>query len=168
MPNAGTARFRKDARLAPHQSRMSKSNHTTSKQAVLANVTAVSLNGKGILIEGKPGSGKSSLALSLIDRGAQLIGDDAIQLELRGPEIWASPPPNIAGLIEVRGLGLVEMPMCEAPIHLILQLGPKPARMPETGTKSLLGALIPTLPIEAGVPNQALIAELALSRFGLS
>ena len=55
---------------------------------------AVAIGGCGLLIEGAPGSGKSSLALALIDRGAALIGDDGVALSLRGGRLWAAPPPN--------------------------------------------------------------------------
>ena len=55
--------------------------------------TCVAIGGRAVLIEGEPGSGKSSLALALIDRGAALIGDDGVRLELRGNRLYASPPP---------------------------------------------------------------------------
>ncbi|MEC7623469.1 MAG: serine kinase, partial [Pseudomonadota bacterium] len=53
-------------------------------ETVLANVTGVAIGGRVLLIEGPPGAGKSSLALALIDRGATLVGDDAVTLDRRG------------------------------------------------------------------------------------
>ncbi len=70
----------------------------------------VSVGGRGILIEGLPGSGKSSLALMLLDRGAQLVGDDGVTLEVRNGRLWAFPPPYIAGKLEIRNVGIVDLP----------------------------------------------------------
>ena len=64
---------------------------------VLANVTAVVVDGQVLLIEGPPGAGKSALALALIDRGAVLVGDDAVTIARRGDQLHGSPPPNTAG-----------------------------------------------------------------------
>ena len=80
----------------------------------LANVTCVALADRGLMIEGPPGSGKSTLALMLIDRGAQLVGDDGVMLERRGGDIWTHPPDAIRGLIEIRGAGIVEFPAVSA------------------------------------------------------
>ena len=65
-------------------------------ETVLANVTGVAIGGRVLLIEGPPGAGKSSLALALIDRGATLVGDDAVTLDRRGEAVHALPPPNTA------------------------------------------------------------------------
>ena len=88
----------------------------------LHQASCVLLDGIAILIEGEPGSGKSSLALALIERGAVLIGDDGVLLSLREGKIWASPPPNISGKMEVRNLGLIDLPVCEGPVGLVLRL----------------------------------------------
>ena len=76
--------------------------------------TCVAVHGRAVLIEGPSGSGKSALALALIDRGAVLIGDDGVTLEQRGNALLASPPPRIAGLLEVRNLGLLTFPVAAA------------------------------------------------------
>jgi hypothetical protein len=132
--------------------------------------SAVAIGGRALLIEGPPGSGKSSLALALIDRGAGLIGDDAVQLQRMGDALVASAPPNITGLIELRGVGLVRLPVAPpAPVALILTLGgPPPARLPETPLpcRTIAGIAIPVLGFEPGTLAPALRAEQALALHG--
>ena len=77
---------------------------------MLLQATCVAIDGRGVLIRGAPGSGKSSLALALIDRGAVLVGDDGVELSPQGEQLHASPPPNTAGLLEVRNVGLIKLP----------------------------------------------------------
>src|SRR4029079_6360817 len=102
--------------------RVSGSDAASGVTTTLANVACVAIGGRGVLIEGEPGSGKSSLALALIDRGAVLVGDDGVTLETREGRLWASPPPNIAGLIEVRNVGLVTLATGSAPVALVIRL----------------------------------------------
>ena len=132
--------------------------------------SAVSIDGRALLIEGEPGSGKSSLALALIDRGAQLIGDDGVTLARGGERLLASPPPNIAGLLEVRGVGLVSLPTAEpSPVALILTLVTGGDRLPETvPTREILGLAIPALPFTPGPIALAVRAEWALHEHGLA
>jgi HPr kinase/phosphorylase len=88
--------------------------------------------GVGILIRGPSGSGKSRLAHFLINRTplfgkqAQLVGDDRIILEKRGDALFALVPEPIAGLLEVRGLGLIRLPYLEeCRLGLVIDLCPK-------------------------------------------
>ena len=138
-------------------------------EALIVQASVVSIKGRALAIEGPTGSGKSSLALALIDRGAQLIGDDGVTLTRQGETIIASPPPNIAGLIEVHGVGLIEHPAhSHAPLALILKLGASAERMPESiHNREILGLPIPCLPFEPGDIVPALRAEIALKRYGL-
>ena len=117
------------------------------------------------MIEGPPGSGKSTLALALIDRGAVLVGDDGVTLEMREGQLWAAPPPNIAGKLEVRGVGIVQMSVGEGPLALVLTLDTDAPRMPEPAPRVLLGAQIPCISFRPGDAAQALRAELALEHF---
>ncbi len=134
----------------------------------LANTTAVAIAGRALLIEGPPQVGKTALALALIDRGAVLIGDDGLSITIRESAAWASPPPNISGLIEVRNVGLVAMPVASAPIALILRLDPHAARFPlELKQRTFGNCAIPLLPFCAGDAVQALRAEYALTTHGL-
>lgn len=134
---------------------------------VLANVTCVALGERGLVIEGPPGSGKSSLALALIDRGAVLVGDDGISLEARADRCWALPPPNIAGLLEVRGVGPIKLPATSAPVTLVLVLDSEAPRLPDPGTRIYAGCSLPLLPFRPGDAIQALRAEAALRTFGI-
>ncbi len=71
--------------------------------------TAISIDHQGVLIRGGSGSGKSDLALRLIDEGADLIADDRCDLDIRTDQIILSGPQVLGGLIEVRGIGIVEV-----------------------------------------------------------
>ena len=135
---------------------------------LLANVSCVAVAGRGLLIEGPSGSGKSSLALALIDRGAHLVGDDGVTLESRGGRLWAAPPPNIAGLIEIRNVGLVEMPVTTAPLALLLRLDPEAPRFIEQAAAvERVGHMLPCVALFPDSPVLPLRAEHALMRHGL-
>lgn len=137
--------------------------------AIISGVSAVAINGRAILIEGKPGSGKSSLALAMIDRGATLIGDDGIRLDTSGNSAVALPPPNIAGKLEIRGVGIIDLPTGSAPIALILDLDGKPERLPDTlAVRAIGNVAIPVLAFDAQAPNAALRAEWALKLHGVA
>lgn len=138
---------------------------------MLFQASAVAIDGRAVILEGPPGSGKSSLALALIDRGAQLIGDDGVTLAREGDRLLASPPPNIAGLLEIRGVGLVNLPTATGvPVALILALvGEGHAeRLPGTlVARDLLGIGIPILPFVPGTTAPAIRTEWALRQHGL-
>lgn len=129
--------------------------------------TCVALEGRALLIEGASGSGKSSLALALIDRGAALVGDDGVLLELRDGRVWALPHPRIAGLLEVRNVGLIRLPAEEAPVSLIVRLhagAPRHVEAPDTTV--LIGASVPLIRLWPDSPVLALRAERALALHG--
>jgi serine kinase of HPr protein (carbohydrate metabolism regulator) len=131
--------------------------------------TCVAIRGRGLLIEGAPGTGKSSLALALIDRGAVLVGDDGVLLEIRGGKLHAAPHPNTRGLLEVRNLGLIEMAHSEAvPVALAVTLDPAAPRFIEAASQAeYLGITLPLVHLWPDSPVLALRAELALARYGL-
>ena len=131
------------------------------------NVTCVSLEGRGLMIEGPPGSGKSTLALMLIDRGASLVGDDGVGLEKRDGAIWAHPAPNIRGLIEIRGAGIVQMPVVSARLSLVLAIDPHAPRLPEVESRVFQDIALPRIAFRTGDPAQALRAEHALRLHGI-
>jgi len=131
--------------------------------------TCVAIGGRGLLIEGAPGSGKSSLALALIDRGAVLVGDDGVSLDAAGGRLLASPAPEIAGLLEVRNVGLLRYPVAErVQVVLVVVLDEVAERLPDgPGERELLGVTVPLVRLWPGSPVLALRAEAALSHFGL-
>jgi len=87
----------------------------------------------GVLILGKSGTGKSDLALRMIENGARLVADDRVELLVRGGQLMARAPQRLAGLIEVRGAGIVALPhVAEARVALAVMLEARsPARMPD-------------------------------------
>lgn len=131
--------------------------------------TCVSIAGRAILIEGAPGVGKSSLALGLIDRGAVLVGDDGVMLCEDQGALYALPHPNTRGLIEVRGVGLMPMPVAEREkVALMIRLEQGAPRHIEIAPMVMIGSLaIPCITLWPDSAALVLRAELALQRHGL-
>lgn len=91
----------------------------------------------GVLILGESGSGKSDLVLRLIERGAVLVADDRVELFCAGGNLWGRAPKRLAGLFEVRGVGIVALPFRgEAAIALAIALQDQDgiSRLPERDT----------------------------------
>ncbi len=108
--------------------------------------TAIVFEGKAVLIEGPSGAGKSDLALRLISQGAKLISDDYVDLKTVSGKLMASPPKNIAGRLEVRGIGMRDFPFLEnIPVELVVSLAPRAdiPRMPEESYSEILGMKLP-------------------------
>lgn len=104
--------------------------HNTAHSLIHAN--AVSFQGAGILLLGNSGSGKSDLSLRLIDQGGVLISDDYTSLSFQASTLCASPPENIAGKLEVRGIGIIDLPYKHNhPLHLVIMLCKNYERLPE-------------------------------------
>jgi hypothetical protein len=142
----------------------------TSGEPLVLQASAVAIEGRALLLFGPPGAGKSSLALALIEQGAALIGDDAVTLTLEGAQLIASPPPNIAGLLEVRGVGLVRLaPSAPAPVALALELGAgRVERLPDALPQRLIaGVTVPVLAFDPGTIAPAARALWALRKHGL-
>jgi HPr kinase/phosphorylase len=113
--------------------------------------------GAGVLLLGPPGSGKSDLLLRLLDRGFVLVADDCVEVE--GGEAWA--PPALAGLLEVRGLGIVRMAhAARARLVLAVDLGARPERLPAPARHPVLG--IPLMALDAARPSAPQVVSLAL------
>ena len=112
--------------------------------------TTVAIDGRGVLIRGAPGGGKSDPALRLIDAGARLVADDQTGLRRDGGRLIAAAPAASAGRLEVRGLGIVEVPrLAEAPVGLVVDLIPaeEVQRLPEPASVLLHGVRVPRLAI---------------------
>jgi len=139
----------------------------------LIHATAIFLENAGLLLRGPSGSGKSDLALRLIDSGAKLIADDQVALSAEGETLWASPPPALRGLLEVRGLGLICLPnITAAPVALAVDLVPpeQVPRLPEPEHCVLEGlniALIKLCPFEVSAPAKIRAAMKALAQGSL-
>jgi serine kinase of HPr protein (carbohydrate metabolism regulator) len=132
--------------------------------------TCVAIDGRGVLICGPSGSGKSDLALRLIDRGARLVSDDYTSIRRTGDRLLASAPETIAGRIEVRGIGLVALP-AEAgiPVCLVAELDRTPERLPDgLARRMLLDVAIPAIALAALEASAPIKLERALDLFGLS
>jgi serine kinase of HPr protein (carbohydrate metabolism regulator) len=130
--------------------------------------SCVAIKGRAVLIEGRSGEGKSDLALRLIDRGAVLVSDDQTICQRRDGVLHATPPATIAGKIEVRSVGIVELPYVEhVPVDLLIVILDSPPRFPEdVRTRRIAGIEVPVLALAALEPSAPIKAELALSRIG--
>jgi HPr kinase/phosphorylase len=134
----------------------------TAKLTPTVHATAVSIGGQGVLLVGPPGSGKSDLALRLIDRGAKLIADDRVRVDSSG---LLSPPPAIAGLIEVRGFGLAQMAHVSGiAAKLLVDLGQVPDRMPHPAVRCICGLELPCMMVSAFEASTPLKVELAVAQ----
>lgn len=131
----------------------------------------------GILLLGESGKGKSDLALRLIERGAKLVADDRTELFTRDGGLCARAPKSLAGLIEVRGAGIIALPFVpEARIALAVEMMeegyvprmPQPERYmtpPElTLSEGERPPLIWLAPLEASAPAKVTIAAAAFSK----
>ena len=137
---------------------------------LLHQATCVAIGGRGLLIEGAAGSGKSSLALALIDRGAALVGDDGVLLERRGKRVHASPAPATAGKLEVRGVGLLDYRAAsDVPRAMVIRLvGAADRYRDSPDWIERAGARLPCVALWPGSPVLALRAEAALRTYGLA
>jgi serine kinase of HPr protein (carbohydrate metabolism regulator) len=132
--------------------------------------SSVAVGDRAVLIGGRPGTGKSDLALRLIDRGAKLISDDYTCVRRVKGQALASAPPTIVGKIEMRGVGLVEMESRQdVPVALFVDLDQAPERLPEPGeARMLAGVSIPTVGLAGLEASAPVKVEAALKLIGLA
>lgn len=120
--------------------------------------SCASKGGFGVLLVGPPGSGKSDLLLRLLDRGFSLVADDRVDI-LAG---FASPPAALAGMLEVRGLGIIRLAhIARARLVLVVSLGAAVDRLPEPVRHPILK--LPLIAVEAQHASAPAIVELALN-----
>jgi serine kinase of HPr protein (carbohydrate metabolism regulator) len=131
--------------------------------------STVASNGRAVLITGPSGSGKSDLALRLLDRGFTLVSDDQTVVKRDGDRLLATAPSTIAGKMEVRGLGIVEMEHVDnVPVALIVELRSDIDRIPDDSReRPILGIRLPIVGIDAMPASAASKVALALDRMGL-
>jgi serine kinase of HPr protein (carbohydrate metabolism regulator) len=147
--------------------------HVTTSPTIHA--TAVLVGAKAVLIQGEPGSGKSRLALRLLETAgrelpfARLVGDDRVYLESRAGRLIVRAPEELAGLLEIRGTGIVRVAFEPAAIvGLVIELGQPAERMPAAESRKavLRGVILPRLAVPPGVDPLPLAIEASLGRFG--
>ena len=125
---------------------------------MLMHASCAARNGWGVLLTGIPGSGKSDLLLRLLDRGFVLVADDQVEI---GTDGMARPPEILAGLLEVRGLGMMRLPyLAAARLILLVELTADPVpRLPEPRRDSLFG--LPAIAINPRPASAAQVLALA-------
>lgn len=127
--------------------------------------TAVDWHGRGVLIRGPSGSGKSMLAQALIERGALLVSDDQVLLTAEPGTLVMTAPAALAGLLELRGVGLIRIPyVLAARLALVVDLVPlaRVERLPDLATIALLDRRFPVLPVAGTEPLAPLRVTAAL------
>jgi serine kinase of HPr protein (carbohydrate metabolism regulator) len=131
--------------------------------------STVASEGRAVLIMGPSGAGKSDLTLRLIDRGFALVSDDRTIVKKVGDRLIASAPLTIAGKLEVRGIGIVEMAASgEVPVALLVELMGEIQRLPDDSReRPILGINLPLVTIDAMSASAAAKIVLALDRMGL-
>jgi len=131
--------------------------------------SSVAIGGRAVLIAGPSGSGKSDLALRLLDRGFTLVSDDRTLVRRFGARLIASAPPQIAGKLEVRGIGIVEMEAKgDIPVALVVELTSDIERLPDDSReRTILGVALPVVSVDAMTASAPSKVALALDRLGL-
>jgi RNase adaptor protein for sRNA GlmZ degradation len=145
-----------------------RDGRTAPDATMLVHATAVAVHGRAILLRGPSGSGKSDLALRLIDGGAHLVADDQCELRREHDRILVGAPPTIAGLIEVRGVGILRMTAEDrVPLALVADLVPGTSveRLPDERAETLLGIAVPIVALDPFAASATAKLRLALQAF---
>lgn len=133
--------------------------------------SCVAIGNKGVLLLGKSGAGKSDLALRLIDSGAKLVADDRTILFVKNGALHARAPATIRGLLEIRGAGIVEMPVRgQVRLALAVMLGQEGARLPELkfyrpAAIGKLNTMLPQIALDARFASTPAKIRAALTAF---
>ena len=130
--------------------------------------STVAIDGRAVLITGTSGSGKSDLALRLLDRGFALVSDDQTVVRRDGDRLIASAPPQIAGKLEIRGIGIMDMEtQSDVPVALLVELTSDIERLPENNReRPVLGVALPLISVDAMTASAPSKVALALDRLG--
>jgi HPr kinase/phosphorylase len=138
---------------------------TVTTDHILVHATVIAIDGRAVLLRGPSGAGKSDLALRLIDGGARLVADDQAELRRRGEQVLVGAPAALAGLIEIRGLGILRVEaLAEAALAMCVDLVPSAEvdRLPESRCEDVLGLAVPVIALS---PFEA--SAMAKLRFAL-
>jgi serine kinase of HPr protein (carbohydrate metabolism regulator) len=136
----------------------------------MLHATTVAKDGRAVIIAGRSGSGKSDLALRLLDRGFVLVSDDQTMLRKAEDKLLASAPETIRGKLEVRGIGIVEVVSEDsAAVSLIVELSNEIKRLPDDGDRRvILGIGVPLIRLDGLEASAPAKVALALERIGLA
>src|SRR5437763_4639753 len=136
--------------------------------AEAGHASTVATDGRAVVIVGPSGSGKSDLALRLLDRGFTLVSDDQTVVKRDGNRLIASAPPNIAGKLEIRGIGIVDVDAVgDVPVALIVELTSDIQRLPDDAReRPILEVPLPLISIDAMPASAASKVAIALDRMG--
>ena len=128
---------------------------------LILHASAVAFDGRGCLIIGAAGSGKSTLAMEMIAVGGQLVADDRTVVDLVDGALMLDSPAQIAGQIEVRGIGLLSVPHASAHLALIVDLDRRAPRLPPPRFHHLLGQQCPVI-LAKGIRSSAAAVSVLL------
>ena len=142
---------------------------TTGLSSETLHASCVAMEGRGILIYGRSGSGKSDLALRMIDRGALLVSDDYTIVRRVDGRLLARAPANIEGRIEVRGIGILPLEhVSDVPVALYVDLNLDVVRLPDRREPVwVAGVQLPVIAVNALEPSAPVKVEMALRHLGL-
>ncbi|MFL6830810.1 MAG: HPr kinase/phosphorylase [Sphingomicrobium sp.] len=150
---------------------MNTVNHSARRalSAETVHASTVAIDGRAVLITGPSGAGKSDLALRLLDRGFSLVSDDQTVVRRDGDRLVATAPASLAGKLEVRGIGIVELPTAaDVPVALLVELTSEIQRLPDDSReRPILGVSLPLVSIDALAASAPSKVALALDRMGL-
>jgi HPr kinase/phosphorylase len=141
---------------------------TVPNTHILVHATAIALDSRGVLLRGPSGAGKSDLALRLIDHGARLVADDQVELRRTGERILVGAPAALAGLIEVRGIGILHVEsLSDATLAMCVDLIPSGEidRLPEMRYEIVLGLAFPAIAVAPFEASAAAKLRFALRAF---
>jgi HPr kinase/phosphorylase len=141
---------------------------TVPTDPILVHATAIAIEGRAVLLRGRSGAGKSDLALRLIEGGARLVADDQVNLQRAGDRVLVTAPAAIAGLLEVRGVGIVRIEaIAEATLAMLADLVPSEEveRFPEARREDVLGVPISSITLSPFEASAAAKLRLALCAF---
>ena len=135
----------------------------------MVHASSVAKDGRAVLITGPSGSGKSDLSLRLLDHGFVLVSDDQTLVRRDGGRLLASAPSQIAGKLEVRGIGIVEVEAVgDVPVSLLVELRSDIERLPDDSqSRSILGIEVPVVSVDAMTASAASKVAVALDWLGL-